>query len=75
LYPDPDTGLWTNSQLLKEGTYSYKYVKAGSNTEIDLTSLSDNSSPSIQEYMSFVYFNDPERKYDRLLAVEVFFAR
>lgn len=75
LYPDPDTGLWTNSQLLKEGTYSYKYVKAGSNTEIDLTSLSDNSSPSIQEYVSFVYFNDPERKYDRLLAVEVFFAR
>ena len=75
LYPDPDTGLWTNSQLLKEGTYSYKYVKAGSNTEIDLTSLADNSSPSIQEYISFVYFNDPDLKYDRLLAVEVFFAK
>jgi len=73
--PDPDTGLWTNTQLLKEGTYSYKYVKAGINSEIELTSLANNSSPSIQEYISFVYFNDPERKYDRLLAVEVFFAR
>lgn len=72
---DPESGLWTTDQLLKEGVYSYTYVRVNTNTDIDLTSLSDSSTPSIQEYVSLVYFNDPERKYDRLLAVEVFYAR
>lgn len=72
---DSTTGFWKNSQLLKEGTYSYQYILLDETGQIDLTSLSDNSSPNVQEYMIFVYFNDPERKFDRLLAVETFYAR
>jgi hypothetical protein len=72
---DPETGFWKLSQLLKEGSYAYKYVRVEKPHEIDLTSLSDSSSPVIQEYMSLVYFNDPERKFDRLLNIETFYAR
>lgn len=72
---DPDTGLWELTQLLKEGSYSYKYVRLDKPANIDLTSLSDNSSPVIQEYMSMIYFNDPDRKFDRLLKIETFYAR
>lgn len=72
---DSTTGLWKNSQLLKEGIYSYQYILLDETGHIDLTSLSDNNSPNVQEYMSYVYFNDPERKFDRLLAVETFYAR
>jgi hypothetical protein len=72
---DSLSGLWQNRQILKEGTYSYQYIKLDETNQIDLSSLSDNSSANVQEYMSFVYYNDPERKFDRLLAIETFYAR
>ncbi|MFP8488027.1 type IX secretion system plug protein domain-containing protein [Gracilimonas sp. Q87] len=72
---NPDSGFWEHSQLLKEGSYSYHYAKINRNNHIDLTSLSDNSTPLVQEYMCLVYFNDPDRKFDRLLALETFYAR
>ncbi|MDZ7806535.1 MAG: DUF5103 domain-containing protein [Gracilimonas sp.] len=72
---NPDSGFWENQQLLKEGIYGYQYIRIDENREIDLTTLSDNSSPQVQEYISLVYYNDPERKFDRLLATGIFYAR
>lgn len=72
---NPNSGYWEIRQLLKEGAYSYQYVRSGVDSEVSLNSLTDNRTAKVQEYMSFVYFNDPELKFDRLLAIEIFYAK
>ncbi|MDX1671196.1 MAG: DUF5103 domain-containing protein [Balneolaceae bacterium] len=61
--------LWKGRALIKEGEYAYKYVIAR-NGRIDDLALDQSFSFARQFYTTLVYFQDPERHYDRLLKVE-----
>lgn len=70
-----ETGYWETTSLIKQGNYTYKYAtKAGSN-QINDVILSDTITRQRQEYTSFVYFQDPDFRYQRLLQVQFFKTR
>ncbi|MEX0661185.1 MAG: type IX secretion system plug protein domain-containing protein [Balneolaceae bacterium] len=68
------TNRWTTNGIIKEGTYSYKYVLMQNNRIVDLA-LDDTFTRTEQEYHAFVYFRDPDRFYYRLLQINQFFGR
>ncbi|MDZ7715577.1 MAG: DUF5103 domain-containing protein [Balneolaceae bacterium] len=62
------SGLWEGEALIKQGFYAYKYaiVKNGA---INALSLDRGFSENSQNYLTFIYYKDPSRNYDRLLKV------
>ena len=60
--------------LLKEGEYDYKYV-GYSNRVLNELQFSETLTERPQEYMTFVYYKDPEYQYHRLLRVQLFHSR
>ncbi len=71
---DPSSGLFKGSVEVKQGSYNYKYAVVEGN-EINDLRLDTNFASTQQEYIVFVYYRDQTRQYDRLLAVNDFFAR
>ncbi len=69
---NPDSGYWEAEALVKQGTYTYKYAMKAGSTGIDDLTLSDTITRQQQEYISFVYFQDPVYRHQRLLQVQVF---
>lgn len=67
-----NSGYWETHVLMKQGYYTYKYAMQGDNGEIDDLSLSDTITRQNQEYTGFVYFQDPEYRYHRLLQAQTF---
>jgi hypothetical protein len=70
-----ESGYWESSALIKQGTYTYKYALKAGNEEVDDLTLSDTITRQHQEYIAFVYFKDPEYRYQRLLKTQVFSTR
>lgn len=70
-----ESGYWETSALIKQGTYTYKYALKAGNEEVDDLTLSDTITRQHQEYIAFVYFKDPEYRYQRLLKTQVFSTR
>ena len=66
------SGYWETTSLIKEGSYTYKYAIRNGATGIDDLILSDSITRQQQEYTSFVYFQDPDYRYHRLLRVQTF---
>jgi len=66
------SGYWETTSLIKEGTYTYKYAIKSSASEIDDLTLSDAITRRQQEYTSFVYYQDPDYRYHRLLQAQSF---
>ncbi|MDX1637175.1 MAG: DUF5103 domain-containing protein [Balneolaceae bacterium] len=64
-----ESGLWEGRTFIKQGEYAYKYVTIEGNRINDL-SLDRSFTYRSQEYLTFVYYRDPVRHYDRLLKVE-----
>lgn len=62
------TRLWEGNAFIKQGEYAYKYI-AVRNGQIDDLALDQGFSFTESEYLTFVYYRDPERNYDRLLKV------
>ncbi|MEX2478885.1 MAG: type IX secretion system plug protein domain-containing protein [Gracilimonas sp.] len=67
-----NSGYWETTALIKQGTYTYKYAIKENQDEIDDLTLSDTITRQNQEYTSFVYFQDPDYRYHRLLHVQTF---
>lgn len=65
---DSTASLWKGRALIKQGVYSYKYVLIQEN-KIDDLALDRMFTRSRQQYITFVYFRDPQRNFDRLLKV------
>ncbi|MEL7834976.1 type IX secretion system plug protein domain-containing protein [Fodinibius sp. N2] len=61
--------LWKGNALIKQGSYAYKYVIVDNN-RIDDLNLDQGFLSSRQIYFTFIYFNDPDRHFDRLLKVD-----
>lgn len=68
-----EKGIYETRALIKQGTYSYKYVLL-QNDVIDPLTLSDSITKQSQEYTGFVYYKDPQYQYSRLLKVKSFFS-
>ncbi|NGP76870.1 DUF5103 domain-containing protein [Balneolaceae bacterium YR4-1] len=64
-----ESDLWEGQAFIKEGEYAYKYVMV-KNGNIDDLSLDRGFQRTGQNYVTFVYYKDPTRNYDRLLKVE-----
>jgi len=60
--------LWEGHALIKQGQYAYKYVIVQNNVVLDLA-LDQGFLSAEQEYLTFVYFKDPDKNFDRLLKV------
>lgn len=67
-----NSGYWETTSLIKQGTYTYKYATKEGKYGINDLILSDTITRQNQEYASFVYFQDPEYRYQRLLQVQIF---
>jgi hypothetical protein len=61
--------MWKGRAFIKQGQYGYKYVLAENNNIKDLR-LDQSFLSTEQEYLSFIYFKDPKRNFDRLLKVD-----
>lgn len=70
----PEIGVYETSALVKEGKYNYKYV-IYQNGSIDDLILNDSISKRDQEYITFVYYLDPQNQYYRILNFEVLNSR
>jgi len=66
---DSEAKMWKGSAFVKQGEYAYKYVVVNNNT-IDDLALDQSFVSSQSEYLTFVYFKDPDKKFDRLLKVD-----
>ena len=71
-YNNESTRFEVNT-IIKEGSYSYKYVTV-EHGEINTLYLSEILTSQPQEYMAFVYYRDPQLQYDRLLNVKLFYS-
>jgi len=65
---DQDTNRWHTSAIIKEGEYKYKYVMVDDNEIYDLL-YDPLFERTKQEYQVFVYLQDKNEFYDRLLQV------
>lgn len=64
------TNLWEGQALVKQGQYPYTYIMTRNGALVNLfLGLSAFSIP--QRYLTFIYFKDPTRNFDRLLQVEL----
>jgi len=68
-----DTKRWQTSAIIKEGEYKYKYVMVKEN-EIDDLIFDPLFERTKQEYYVFVYQQDKNEFYDRLLQVNTVIA-
>lgn len=69
-----ESGYWETDVLMKEGSYTYKYALKTYDNEVDDLLLSDTITRNRQEYVSLVYYTDPEYRYQRLLQAQVFYS-
>jgi hypothetical protein len=65
----PETGLYTGNAVIKEGTYTYKYVTRTGN-RIDDLRFDASFASTRQEYHTLVYRRDFADQTDRLVAVD-----
>lgn len=70
---DSVTDRWKTTALIKEGTYKYKYISMD-NEGIDDLFYDPLFERTKQEYQVFVYLQDKNEFYDRLLQVNTIIA-
>jgi hypothetical protein len=66
---NPDRNIWEGQALIKQGEYAYKYILVKNNKIKDLA-LDQGFLSSEQEYLTFIYFKDPNQNFDRILKVD-----
>lgn len=70
---DQKENIWTTHLLIKEGFYHYKYFqKASVSDGVETLPINDTITNQYQEYISFVYYKDPIKNYQRLLSTNLF---
>ncbi|WP_445664764.1 type IX secretion system plug protein [Fodinibius sp. AD559] len=66
---DSEKQMWTGRALIKQGIYAYKYVIV-KNNQVDDLALDQGFLSAQQEYLTFIYFKDPDQNFDRLLKTD-----
>ncbi|MBO6793769.1 MAG: DUF5103 domain-containing protein [Balneolaceae bacterium] len=68
-----ESGFLETSALIKQGIYNYRYVVFEDGQIKPLRNLETlNQKP--QEYAAFVYYQDPQQQYHRLLSTRIFYS-
>lgn len=68
---NPEINLWQGSAFIKQGEYTYKYVAVNEQQyRVDDVAVDDVFSGIRQNYTVFVYFEDPNKFFTRLLQFE-----
>lgn len=65
---DPKRNVYTNSQILKQGLYDYKYLVKGDS--LNSNYLEGNHFETENDYEIFVYYQPPNLRGDLLLAYQ-----
>lgn len=66
---NPDTALYENARLFKQGYYDYQYVLLNPDGTIDPGFISGNFWKTENEYQVLVYFRDIGARYDQIIGV------
>lgn len=66
---NPDSGLYENARLFKQGYYDYKYVLLLPDGTIDPGFISGNFEKTENEFQVLVYFRDLGARYDQIIGV------
>lgn len=69
---DKKLGIWKASTLMKQGNYHYKYFYLETDDNGASLPMNDSISNIHQEYISFIYYQDPDKNYQRLLHAAIF---
>ncbi len=64
---NPETGLFENARLFKQGYYDYKYVLLLPDGSIDSGFISGNFVQTENDYQVLVYYRDIGARYDRII--------
>lgn len=66
---DPESGLYENARLFKQGYYDYKYVLLHPDGTLEPGYISGNFEKTENEYQVLVYFRDLGARYDQIIGV------
>lgn len=66
---NPESGLYENALLFKQGYYDYNYVLLNTDGSLDPGYISGNFEKTENEYQVLVYFRDIGARYDQLIGV------
>ncbi|AUP78431.1 type IX secretion system plug protein [Flavivirga eckloniae] len=66
---DESRNIYTNSMLLKQGFYNYKYIVADGNKGIDEGFISGNFYQTENNYKVIVYYRDLGARYDKIIGL------
>jgi len=65
---DPDSGLYKNTSLIKQGFVNYKFVTF-TNNEVDHSLIDGNFHQTENEYTVIVYYRDVGARYDQVIGI------
>lgn len=66
---NPETGLYENSRLFKQGFYNYKYVTIDDDGYIDESAIDGDFWQTENDYTILVYYREIGARYDRIIGV------
>lgn len=66
---DESRNIYTNTMLLKQGFYNYKYIVANSNKSIEEGVISGNFYQTENNYKVIVYYRDLGARYDKIIGL------
>lgn len=66
---NPETRLYENSRLFKQGFYNYKYVTIDDNGNIDESAIDGDFWETENEYTVLVYYREVGERFDRIIGV------
>ena len=66
---DASRNIYTNTMLLKQGFYNYKYVVANSDKSIEEGVISGNFYQTENNYKVIVYYRDLGARYDKIIGL------
>ncbi|MDO5979885.1 DUF5103 domain-containing protein [Flavivirga spongiicola] len=66
---DESRNVYTNTMLLKQGFYNYKYIVANNNKNIEEGAISGNFYQTENNYKVIVYYRDLGARYDKIIGL------
>lgn len=66
---NPESGLYENARLFKQGYYDYRYVLLHPDGTLEPGYISGNFEKTENEYQVLVYFRDLGARYDQIIGV------
>jgi len=66
---NPESGLYENARLFKQGFYNYKYVTIDDYGNIDESDISGDFWQTENDYTVLIYYREVGQRYDKIIGV------